>query len=277
MSDPSRPPVVVASLNYLEPMSELPVFYSEKHHLNNLRLKAREVSVTDARQLAAAPALERCGFMLAKHASRVASFSDAASLDGIYRGEIEELIRGITGAPKVVVTRGVLRWSETAGDTTRFVNSRPGRFVHVDYSRRSFREFAVRHLGEAADAERWLEGRYAAYNIWRAFSVPPQDVPLALCDATTVRPEDRTTGVAVIDAPNAPELRFESSLFHYSPRHRWYYFRDIRSGEALVFKAFDSDESRVQGTPHCAFDDPSCPAGAPPRASIEIRAYAYWG
>jgi hypothetical protein len=44
--------------------------------------------------------------------------------------------------------------------------------------------------------------------------------------------------------------------------------------EALVFKAFDSDLSRTQGCPHTAFDNPD--PDAHPRASVEIRAYAYW-
>jgi hypothetical protein len=48
-------------------------------------------------------------------------------------------------------------------------------------------------------------------------------------------------------------------------------------GEALVFKAFASERDRVQGCPHSAFNDPTCPAGVTPRASVEIRAYAYFG
>ena len=28
--------------------------------------------------------------------------------------------------------------------------------------------------------------------------------------------------------------------------------------------------------PHCAFDDPSCPAGVTPRSSIEVRGFAFF-
>jgi hypothetical protein len=28
--------------------------------------------------------------------------------------------------------------------------------------------------------------------------------------------------------------------------------------------------------PHSAFDDPSCPPGAPPRESIDVRAFAFF-
>jgi hypothetical protein len=46
--------------------------------------------------------------------------------------------------------------------------------------------------------------------------------------------------------------------------------------EALVFKTFDSDPAQPCHCPHSAFDDPTCPAGVPPRMSIEIRAIAYF-
>jgi hypothetical protein len=269
---------VISAVNYLEPMAELPVFYSERQQDNNLKLASHEIRVTNARRVQPQPSLDGLGFMLTQHGSAVADFTDAQSVDRIYRGEVAELIGGITGAPLVIVTpRGVLRWSERRADTRGFVNSRPGRFVHVDYSRKSFTEFAQRHVASTKDADRWLKGRYAAFNIWRILSAAPQDVPLAICDANSVQPEDVVTGMAVIDAPNVPEFRFESSLFHFNPRHRWYYFPDMNPGEALIFKAFDSDLSRLQGCPHSAFDDPTCPAGAAPRASIEIRAFAFWG
>jgi hypothetical protein len=271
-------PEVISAVNYLEPMEELPVFYSERQQDNNLKLSRHEIRVTNARRLNPQPSLDRLGFMLTSHVSAVADFTDAQCVRSVYRAEIADLIGGITGAPLVVATvNGVVRWSERRGDTSDFVNSRPGRFVHVDYSRKSFDEFARRQVADRGDAERWLNGRYAAFNIWRVFSAAPQDVPLAVCDASSVRPEDAVTGMAVIDAPNQPQIRFESSLFHFSPRHRWYYFPDMNPGEALIFKAFDSDLSRIQGCPHSAFDDPGCPTGAAPRASIEIRAFAFWG
>jgi len=32
----------------------------------------------------------------------------------------------------------------------------------------------------------------------------------------------------------------------------------------------------ASGVPHSAFDDPTCPAGSPPRVSIEARVYAVY-
>jgi len=43
-----------------------------------------------------------------------------------------------------------------------------------------------------------------------------------------------------------------------------------------VVKAYDTDRSRPWFVPHTAFEDPSAPAEAHPRASIEIRTISYW-
>jgi hypothetical protein len=47
--------------------------------------------------------------------------------------------------------------------------------------------------------------------------------------------------------------------------------------EALVFKVYDSaKDGRARFTPHTSFNDPQSPAGAPPRQSIEVRAFAFF-
>lgn len=257
-------------------MDVTPVFYAQAHERDNLVLEEHSIEIRDARNLADKPSLETCGFTLVDHRTRVRDFTDADAAIQVYRPEIEALVSSLTGARKVVVGKSVLRWSERAGDQDAFVNSRPARFVHVDYSRRSFNDFARTHLGDAEDAEAWLQRRYVAYNIWRVITPPPQDVPLAICDARSVHGDDVTTGEAVIDAPGMPEFRFGSSLIHASPAHRWYWYPDMQTDEALVFKAFDSDLERVQGCPHSAFNNPLCSPDVPPRASVEIRAYGFF-
>ena len=55
--------------------------------------------------------------------------------------------------------------------------------------------------------------------------------------------------------------------------------RELRMtrNEALVFKVFDSDESKPSRfTAHSAFDDPQTPPGAPSRESIETRCFAFF-
>jgi hypothetical protein len=270
--------VVESSVNYLDEMDEMPVFYAQKTD-NNLKLSTHAISVEDARGLDSRQTLEREGFGLFRRPTAVGNFRDTDEVMQVYRPEIVDLLTGLTGARKVLVTGPVLRWSESSRYHGTLLNSRAARFVHIDYSRKSFDEFARRHLEIAGveDVERWLRGRYAAYNFWRVLTPPPQDVPLGVCSARTVQLGDMVTGMAVVDPPNGPELRFESSLIRFNPAHRWFYYPRMRPDEVLVFKAFDSDRASLQGCPHSAFDDPSCPTGVEPRGSVEIRAYAYYG
>src|SRR5262245_9249012 len=271
-------PSVASTVNYLDDMDEMPVFYAQKTE-NNLRLSTHGIRVYDARPVQSRLSLDREGFRLVDCPTAMVDFRDPDEVQRVYRLETERLIAELTGARKVLATGAVLRWGERSANSGALLNSRPARFVHVDYSRKSFDDFAVLHLRNAgvADPERWLRGRYAAFNIWRVLTPPPQDVPLGICAAPTTRPADVVTGMAVIDPPNAPEIRFESSLYRFNPEHRWFYFSHMRTEEALVFKAFDSERERVQGCPHSAFNDLTCPEGVTSRASVEIRAYAYFG
>jgi hypothetical protein len=47
--------------------------------------------------------------------------------------------------------------------------------------------------------------------------------------------------------------------------------------EAMVFKTYESEQDgRARFTAHTAFDDPTSPPDAPPRESIESRAFAFY-
>ena len=59
-------------------------------------------------------------------------------------------------------------------------------------------------------------------------------------------------------------------------KHRWHWFSGLDREQVIVFKTNDSDHARPRCVPHVAFDNPDCPADVPPRASIEMRAIAYW-
>ena len=62
----------------------------------------------------------------------------------------------------------------------------------------------------------------------------------------------------------------------FNPAHRWFYFPTMQADEAMLLKCFDSDRTRARFTAHSAFDDPTSPADAPPRESIEVRTLAFW-
>jgi hypothetical protein len=118
--------------------------------------------------------------------------------------------------------------------------------------------------------------RYAHYNVWRVLTPPPQDIPLAVCDARSVSTSDLVDADLITDTPGTPESSIVLVLLRYSPCHRWSYFSNMDRDEVLVFKSYDSDPDQPRQVPHSAFKNPACPPGIAPRASIEMRATAFW-
>jgi hypothetical protein len=246
-----------------------------RYHANDstrdvLEIVPVNVDIIDARGLGTT--LDGAGFTLLSHRSAVADFADRAAVEAIHRTEIRSLINELSGADQVIVNSpGVLRFSERAANSGKLDNSRPARFAHVDISDATAAAFA--HA--AAPPGRRI-ARFAHFNVWRAISAPPQDVPLAVCDARTVAASDLILADAVFDSPDRPEWSFEGVVVAHHAAHRWHWFPEMTRDEALVFKTHDSDPARAHCVPHVAFNNPFAGLGVPPRASIEMRAIGLW-
>ena len=50
----------------------------------------------------------------------------------------------------------------------------------------------------------------------------------------------------------------------------------MQADEAMLLKCYDSDPTPARFTAHSAFDDPTSPADAAPRESIEVRTFAFF-
>jgi len=96
------------------------------------------------------------------------------------------------------------------------------------------------------------------------------------CATRSVATGDLLPADAIFDRDGVDVWSFEGLVVAHSPAHRWHWFSDLGRDEVIMFKTNDSDPDRAHSVPHVAFDDPDCPADAPPRASIEMRAIAYW-
>jgi hypothetical protein len=213
------------------------------------------------------------GFRLYPHKTAVRDFRDRSELERVHVGEIRELLLSVSGADHVTVTGpGILRFGERSQESGAHNNSRPARFVHVDVSDATAGSFYARSQPNNARRVR----RSAQYNVWRAISPPPQDVPLAVCDARSLAPEDLIAADAIFDHDGLVAFSFEALLIRHNPRQHWAFYSDMRPDEVLIFKTNDSDPSRAHCVPHGAFDDPRCPADVPPRMSLEMRGIAYW-
>ncbi len=246
-----------------------PRYYANAHERDEVEIAPVAMAMHDARQVGAT--IDREGFQLLHHASAVTDFADREQVARLHMREIEDLVQAATGADNVHVgAPGLLRFSEKSGKAGSLNNSMPARFAHIDISDATARQFGER----GANGRPYL--RCAHYNVWRAISPPPQDVPLAFCDARSLDLADLIEAEAVFDEPGKPEWSFEGLVVAHNAAHRWHYYPAMTIDEAVLFKTNDSDPARAHHVPHVAFDLPDCPDDAPPRVSIEMRATAWW-
>jgi hypothetical protein len=251
-----------AAIAYARRTGERPRYYANDHSRDTVVIDLQAMALGDGRR--EPPRLDVEGFALVEHT--------VDALSPAYADAIVALIKAHTGADHVVISApGVRRFSERSPQAATGNNAMPARFAHVDISDVTAAAFSARSAPNGVTIR-----RAAHYNIWRALSAPPQDVPLAVCDARSWTADDMIRADAIFDEPDKPEWSFEGLVVAHNPAHRWVWFADMTAGEALIFKTHDSDPGAPHCVPHVAFDDPTCPADALPRASIEMRAIAYW-
>jgi hypothetical protein len=218
-------------------------------------------------------ALDANGFVLVEHRTAVRDFFDPEELKRVYYPEVQALIGRVAGANRVVVFDHTLR-SGSEGEREAKLIREPVLSAHNDYTEWSGPQ-RVRDL-MGAEADKLLARRFAIIQVWRAgyanAADPIKSNPLAMADARSVAPED-----LLVAERRYPNRVGQTYRLKYSPRHRWFYFPEMRRDEAIVFKVYDSaKDGRARFTPHTSFDDPATPPGAPPRQSIEARAMAFF-
>ena len=264
--------MVEATLNYLAPMAERPAYYLHEPPpgtpWRNTKGDRRALPIHDARALAPAPSLDVEGFAIVPFTTTVADLYDADAVRRRYYGEVERLVRDATGASRVVAFDHNVRNAAVAGRSAAGIQA-PVRYAHNDYTERSAPQ-RVRDL-LPTEAEALLRHRFAVINVWKPIRGLAQGAPLAVCDARSIEAGDLV----------ATDLRYadrtgEVYSLAFNPRHRWFYFPNMRADEAMLLKCFDSDRGCARFTAHSAFDDPTAPPDAPPRESIEVRTLAFF-
>lgn len=258
---------VSAKVRYLNPdwkgRSERPRISTRDQRRANTAF--HDVVIEDARPLQARGelGLDRNGFVLLSHPSRVRDFGDAAEVERTYYPEVKALIRDLTGASDVAILQHVIRRE----DATAF-NASYARYVHLDYSEGQAQQFArelmVRAgICKARDTENF---DYAWYNTWQPIEHEVQRNPLMLVDTRTLSSDefveycfDETGNDGVASAPI------------YNSEHRHYYFPRMQTSELIAFKQLDSRSERGGLCAHTSFDDATGSPDALPRRSIEVR------
>lgn len=219
------------------------------------------------------------GFELVEHVSSVGDWhsieEDPATCD-LYIEEMTTLLKDITGARTVIMQDGgKKRYGLSATDRLAgLTNALPALYPHGDTTDESALRLSQMILDHVPGIDLESCSRWAHYNIWRPITPPPQDYPLALCDARTISPADREVVVAHTETRTAGTFVFETTGYLRNPGHRWCYFRDMTPDEVLVFVTHDSDPARPHQVAHSASLDPTCPSGVQTRGSVEMRALA---
>jgi hypothetical protein len=272
---------VTGELFYLDPAATvLRRFTAPGASVNTSNYLAYQLPIRDGRPVRDQFTLDRNGFELARHVSAVTDFTDKSEVDQVYPGEVAEFVRTRTGADKVAPLGWVLRRS---ADPAGCASQPQAALVHCDFS-------VTGAVPRAADAyaARFPDGpgyrRALLTSVWRVFTPPPQEWPLAVCDYESLRgdegldnrlyfvdkvPDDLYQEMPA-DAPGTSGFEFL-----YRAEHQWWYFPGMTRDEVLFFKFNDSDHERAWRVPHSAFHDVSGSA-TQPRHSIEFRTVAYF-
>jgi hypothetical protein len=264
---------VEASMYYLADLSVKPIVYNPPpgtaatpRRLGNYANFA--VRVHDARPNAASISLDREGFCLTRHHTKVTDFLDDAQIRDVYYPEMDALVKRETGASRVVIFDHTIRHADRPME--RGLRA-PVQNVHNDYTEKSGPQRVRELVGEEAAAP-LLKRRFAEYNVWRPIAGPVKSWPLGLVDARTIAPKDLA----------ACELVYRDRVGEiyigvFNPAHAWFYVPDMARDEAIVIKCYDSaTDGRARFSLHSAFADPTSAPDAPPRQSIEIRAFAFF-
>ena len=266
-------PSVEAELNYTVPMAEKPRDYAYDPppgvpHSNST-LEPHRFAIRDIRPVASRISLDSHGFSAVRHRSFLRDFQDEEEIRRTYYREAETLLKEVTGANRVFIFDHTIRRHIPGTDDRRNLARQPAREVHVDQTVKSGPQ-RVRDL-LPAEAEELLRGRVQIINLWRPIHGPVQDAPLAVCDALSVAPDDLVASDLVYR-----DRIGETYSVTYNPAHRWFYLSAMTPDEALLLKCFDSrTDGRARFAPHSAFTDPTAPADAPLRESIELRTLVF--
>jgi hypothetical protein len=253
-------------------------FVTERDHLSTMVTRpGREMWITDLR--GQETSLDREGFQLVRHTSSIPDLNlieEDAEIDQRYIEEMSALLTALTGASLVLMQGvGKKRYGPSATDRLAGLkNALPALYPHGDTTDRSAVELAELIMQFVPGKNLEDFSRWAHINMWRPITPPPQDYPLALCDARSIAEADRELVVAHTETRETREMVFDTTGYLYNPDHRWCYFSQMTPDEVLVFVTHDSDPARPHQVAHTAFLDPTCPPGTPTRGSVEMRALA---
>lgn len=269
---------VKATLQYLADDEDLAVYIASvgggevtPHQGNYIN---QEIMIRNARLDSANLNLDNQGFALARQVSGVSDFYDDEQITRLYEAEIKALVLEVTGANSVEIFDHTRRATSQELREEKKIREHAS-VVHNDYTDASgpnrLRDF-LKDKQRQNELDSLLNRRFAIVNVWRSIGGTVLNFPLAMCDASSISSRD-----LVSVTRQAQDRIGEIQFALYNPDHRWYYFPELQMDEAILFKTFESfADGRARFTIHSAFDDPTAPADAPPRESLESRCFVFF-
>ena len=273
----------------------------DKHEMKVIN--AREISTTET------ISLDKHGFELlpSKIDNLNIDFFNNKQVIEIYYSHCADIIKDVTGARGVFAFDHNIRSASGKKSKKMITGGQqvqgPAHTVHGDYTLTSAPE-RLRQLSKPPGKNDTLRsiigdtksllpvhtvndalsnGRFSIINLWRNIVQDPVEInPLALCDASTVMPED----LVVFEIHYADRVG-ENYFAKHNPNHNWYFYSRMTRDETLLIKQWDSkgglaitngksSDSEHLYDPctfsfHSAFDDPNTREDAPDRWSMEVR------
>jgi hypothetical protein len=268
------PSIVTSKVQYLASADEgrTATFYASEAGVGEFtqqgaKFASFEVAVRNGRDDMNTFDIDKQGFQLVEHTSAVKDFRDDQQVQDVYYKEIEEiLLKYVKGAKRVEIFDHTRRAS-TAELRKELSCREPSAMVHNDYTDKS----AAKRLNDilAEEAENLLKQRFSIVKVWRSTAGTIQSSPLAFIDSTSMEPEKDLVSVKRVSKDRIGELQM--ALFN--EKHQWFYFPEMQSNEALIFKTYDKSTDINRFTLHTSLEDVG--SKAVPRQSIEVRAFVF--
>ena len=271
----STEPFVTSSINYsVDNGSPLEYYLYEPGPsvtVNRPGTDIREVCIHDAWSQADQCSVDREGFEIFPFDGGFDDFDQDDAIKSRFYPQVIEFVKRHTGAHRVEVFDHTIRRRMPEDLAQQTDVQRPAvQLIHCDYTVKSGPQRVHDILPE--EAEEILKRRVAFLNVWKPLYRTVEELPLAMCDATSYTLDD----LLVMNLMYSDRTG-EIYVMRYSPAHRWVYFPHMSPHQALLLKTYDSEiDGRARFMGHTAFEDPNTPPNALKRESIEIRTMAFF-
>ena len=276
----SAPESVQANFNYTNDVEKLTeIYFYECPEAKDVHIPgddAHQMSVyngwsrNDERPFSA----DKEGFQLADFKTGYSEWDNDEKVRETFYPEIVEFLKRTVGAKRVLVFDHTIR---TKGNDTKPITDEkatsqraPVMLVHCDYTAESGPLRVKQLLKDEADD--LLSRRVSLINVWKPVRNIVKERPLAMCDVTSSPDTDFFKLYLRYRERNG-----ENYVMRHNGKHKWWYFPEMTPEQVILLKTYESEtDGRARFVGHTAFEDPTTPADAPVRESVEIRTICFF-